>query len=403
MSESVTLIMKATRLCNLRCDYCYDWRAEKNQIMSFEVLAHTIARVLRHQEHRVVEFVWHGGEPTLLGMEFFERAMLLQARFRRTGQIVRNTIQTNATRVDGEWADFLARHDFEVGVSIDGPEAIHDRTRLYANGKPSWSDVRTGLRTLVDRGVNVGVLMVVDRPVLDLGPRRVVDFFIAEDIKAYGLLAAKPASQVERTPGEATPHYVTPREMSEFLIGVDECLAAHGDPDIQVRELEALRTKIRGSGRRHCTLSGFCVGKYFVVEPDGEVAHCDLFVGDPDYTLGNVLEDTFSDFRASSNATNLRRRNEREVAAMSSCSGFDICAGWCPHERYSAVRHDPEYDPSCCGQKTLIEHLIAREQAAPSVTRTSVQIAERRPGSIPTRDRFEDLSGSSNINEETRT
>lgn len=376
MGDSVTLIMKATRLCNLRCEYCYDWRAEKNQVMSFEVLAHTVARALRQQEHRVVEFVWHGGEPTLLGMEFFERAMLLQARFRRTGQVVRNTIQTNATRVDHEWADFLARHDFEVGVSIDGPQAIHDRTRIYVNGKPSWSDVRTGLRTLIDRGVNVGVLMVVDRPVLDLGPQKVVDFFIAEGIKAYGLLAAKPSTQAVQIPGEATPHYVTPREMSEFLIGVDDCLAAHGDPDIHVRELEALRTKIRGSGRRHCTLSGSCVGKYFVVEPDGEVAHCDLFVGDPDYTLGNVLDAGFADFRASSNAEVLKRRSKNEVNAMSNCSGFDICAGWCPHERYSAIRHDPDYNPACCGQKTLIEHLIEREQVTPSAAGVPVQIAD---------------------------
>ena len=371
MSRSVTLIMKATRLCNLRCSYCYDWRAD-NQKMSFEVLAHTTAAVLRDPTHEAVTFVWHGGEPTLMGTEFFERAMVLQARFRSPGQVVRNVIQTNATRVTPEWASFLAKHRFGVGASIDGPPDIHDRTRTYVNGRPSWQDVRAGIRLLKEHGVDPSILMVVDRPVLDLRPRAVFDFFLEENIKRFGLLAAKPEVDLSALPSSPTDHYVTPAEMMSFLIEIDQCWLAHGDPAIRIREIENLRARIRRSGPRHCTLEGNCVGDYFLVEPTGEVAHCDLFLGDPAYTLGMVTEATFEEMRATPAAKALRRRNGAEVEAMASCLEFDTCNGWCPQERYISVRHNPEHDSGCCGQLSLIEHLRSTELEAERIETAAV-------------------------------
>src|SRR5438105_7905485 len=134
---AITLIIKGTRLCNLRCAYCHDWRAERDQVMPFPVLARLMAAALTDPQHAAVDFIWHGGETTLLPTTFYEKALLVQSRFRRPGQLVGNTIQTNGTRLTPEWLRFLRDNQFGVGVSVDGPPQLHDRYRRYASGRPS--------------------------------------------------------------------------------------------------------------------------------------------------------------------------------------------------------------------------------------------------------------------------
>src|SRR5438552_11169747 len=109
------LIVKVTRRCNLRCSYCHDWRSS-GEIMSFPVLARTISAALR--EFDSVDFIWHGGETTLVPIDFYRKAVAIQARFRRPGCVVRNSLQTNATRLDNSWGRFFKEADFAIGMSL---------------------------------------------------------------------------------------------------------------------------------------------------------------------------------------------------------------------------------------------------------------------------------------------
>jgi uncharacterized protein len=354
------LIVKATRLCNLRCSYCHDWRSGSNQIMSFPVLAQLTARALGDPTHEVVEFIWHGGEPTLLTHSFYERAVYLQARLRRPGQTIRNSLQTNGTRLDSSWAGFFRDFQFRVSVSLDGPPAVHDRHRRYVSGRPSFEDVRRGLHELRDNGVPISVLMVIDRETIELGPDPIFDFFLEEGINNYGLLAAKPTNQPDAPSGTPAPHYVTPAEMCRFLSAYFDRWVAHGDPSIRIREFDGLLNRLSDRRADVCTLAGDCFGRYYLVEPDGEVAHCDLFVGDPAYTVGNVLTDSFSSFRDGPAIFRLRGSNDRALAAMRRCPDFGICNGWCPHERYVASRHYSGFTGDCCGLRELIHHMRER-------------------------------------------
>ncbi|PIB11911.1 MULTISPECIES: radical SAM/SPASM domain-containing protein [Streptomyces] len=367
MGRYLGLIVKATRLCNLRCEYCHDWRSGPNQKMSFPVLARLTARALADPSHDAVEFIWHGGEPTVLPRLFYERAVYVQARLRRPGQVIRNSLQTNGTRLDREWARFFRDFQFRVSVSLDGPPAVHDRYRRYASGRPSFDDVRRGLDVLRDNGVPLSVLMVIDRSALELGPDEIFDFFLREGITNYGLLAAKPTNQPDAPPGTLTSHYVTPAEMSRFLQAYFDRWLAHGDRSIRVREFEGLLDRLSGRSARVCTLAGDCFGRYYLVEPDGEVAHCDLFLGDPGYTLGNVLSDSFASFREGPTLVRLRGSNERALTSLRDCPDFGVCNGWCPHERYIASRHDPEFTSDCCGLSRLIAHMRERLGVAPPV------------------------------------
>ena len=358
---AVTLILKATRWCNLRCTYCHDWRAGKDQAMTFEVMARVIAAALHDPQHEAVHFIWHGGEPTMLPTAYYAKALLVQSVFRRRGQRVKNSIQTNATRLTPEWCQFFRQNDFSVGVSIDGPPEIHDRQRVHVSGRPTWDEVSRGIKTLQAYEVPHGVLMVVDAEALEAGPKRVFEFFVAQGIKKYGLIAAQPPNIPDAPPGTPARHYTDPGKMNKFLAGMFDCWLAHGDRQIRIRELESLRTQIAGESPGCCLFAGGCLTNYYMVEPNGDVSHCDEFVGDPAYTLGNVCSQRdFSSFRASRTMATLQEGNAQSLLSMQMCEEFQICNGWCPHERYVSRRHNLQHSDRCCGLRELIQHIRAR-------------------------------------------
>ena len=370
--REVGLIVKATRLCNLRCTYCHEWRAGPGNTMSFEVLANMTAKVLSDPEHDSVNFIWHGGEPTMLSMDFYRRALAIQARFERPGQRVHNTLQTNGTRINDDWARFFSRYGFRVGVSLDGAPEVHDSQRLFANGKPTFDEVIAGHRILVEHGIADGILMVVDEPTLALGATHLAQVIDGLGVTHIGLLAARPENQPDAEPGTpATPTYVTPGRMAHFTGDLDDELRRMGS-QVAIRDVEAVRTLLADDNPRLCLFQGDCFGRFYLIEPNGDVAHCDLFDPDPDYDFGNVLTHTFADIRASEKMQRLQREREASLEAMRSCPEFGVCNGWCPHEEYTARRHDPEYDPGCCGLRSLIERLRDSTDGPPPKRRIPV-------------------------------
>ncbi|MDM0118031.1 radical SAM protein [Variovorax sp. J22R133] len=359
-------VMKATRRCNLRCSYCHDWRQGKEFDMSFETVARVTAAILRDPEVDRAQFTWHGGEPTLLPIDFYRRAMLVQSRLKRDGQKIGNALQTNGTLLDHRWCQFLVENRFAVGVSIDGPRSLHDVQRPFISGRGSGERVERGIRLLQDWGIDFGVLMVVDRSTLELGPRALFEFIVALGVPKFGLISANPVNdptffERPRALRLAPPeHYTNHTAMTQFLIGLYDVWESHGDTNIQIRELEALRRRIKGEHAGACTLAGACIGKHFLVEANGDFAHCDLFVGDPSYTIGNVYDADFTAIRRSQPLVRLRNNEERSLKAMSSCPYYTTCNGGCPHDRYSSVRYDPKHSADCCGLQDLISALRER-------------------------------------------
>jgi uncharacterized protein len=352
-----TLLIKATRLCNLRCAYCHDWRTGPNQTMTFPVLARLIAAALRDPTHDGVRFTWHGGETTVLPIRFYEKALLLQARFRRPGQTIQNYLQTNATRLTPEWAQFLRANGFGVGLSVDGPAEIHDRYRRTAAGQPTFSAVMRGIALLREYDVPFGVLLVVDEDGLALGADRLFEFCLDLGLRHYGLNFVAPTNQPDAPPGTPTDHYVEPRRMVPFLARLYDRWREHGDPGIRIREVEVLRLRIAADTTHFCTLEGGCFGTIFGVEPNGDVSHCEEFVGDPRYTVGNILADDFAALRRNTRLLALQAENEQALASLRACPNFAVCNGWCPRQRYTSLRHNPDHRADCCGLSELIDHI----------------------------------------------
>jgi len=179
-SPQIVMVMKATRLCNLRCTYCNAWREGPNQSMSFEVLARATRDVLRAPGQNQVEFVWHGGEVTLLPRSFYHKALWLQQMFKLDEQDISNSVQTNGTLLTKEWADFLKKYKFSVGISLDGPPQVNDYSRVDRKGQGTSARVSEGIRMLDEANVPYGILMVVDDAVVKLGSRVLLDYFVSE-------------------------------------------------------------------------------------------------------------------------------------------------------------------------------------------------------------------------------
>jgi uncharacterized protein len=335
--------------------------------MSFETLAGLTAGALRDPAHASVMFIWHGGETTLLPIEWYRRAMVLQARFRRPGQVVRNSLQTNATRLTDEWARFLRDNHFTVGVSLDGPPEIHDQTRVDAAGRPTSARVRNGMALLDRFGITYGVLTVADREVIDRGAAALLDFIVQAGVRNFGVLPSEPLNVPDAAPGTPAEHYTDPATMGEFMCDLYDLLAERGEDGPRCRELESVERRLQGEAPGFCKLAGDCLGHFYMVEPTGEISHCDLFQGDVRYDFGHAGPRAFANIRRTVQIAERRRARAAEVDAMRGCPHFDVCQGWCPHEAYLSVRHNPAHDPTCCGLAPVIRHVQARLGAGRAV------------------------------------
>lgn len=354
----IGLTVKATRLCNLRCTYCHDWRSGAGHTMSFEVLARLIHAACTDPHHQAVTFGWHGGEPMVLPVRFYETALELQARYRRPGQVVRNALQTNATLVTDEWAQFLVRERFSVGVSVDGPREVHDASRVTKNGSGSFDAVLDGLDRLRFHGLSPGILLTVDRSTIEVGAQATFELLLSIGATSVGFNPVQPSNSTPA--GEAADQYLTMGELNRFLMDMHSAWIEHGDPGIRIRELDGLSERIGGSAHVTCILEGDCVGTFFAVEPDGAIAHCDRFYGEEAYQFGSIVDRDFASIRR--NVKLLERRDaDAEAAGLrSDCPHFEVCSGGCPQQTFLSAKHDPEHDDGCCGRGELIEHLAAR-------------------------------------------
>lgn len=356
---AMTLIVKATRLCNLRCRYCHSWRTGPNQVMSFDVLVRTIRDALWAPSARRVEFVWHGGEVTMLSPRYLRRALWLQEQFRRPGQQVHNSIQTNGVGISDEWLELLRFHGFAVGVSLDGPPELHDTRRRDVHGEPTAHLVAEGIRRLREAGIEgLGVLMVVDRHVCEMEPRALLDYFVDAGITQVSLLNRLPSNDGDE--GRENEYLDIP----EFVVYLREMLPIYHSEyrqRVKVRELEEIYTVLGGAPPLTCVLEGDCVGAYVTIEPSGEVASCDKFQGDPDYVFGNLRTDALGTILATARVAAIRQSNHADVRAVATCRWYRYCRGGCPHERYLARRFGSAGPESCCGLAPMFEDVAALE------------------------------------------
>jgi uncharacterized protein len=368
LPSAVCLIVKGTRLCNLRCTYCRSWAEGPDQVMPFNVLARTIQTACTSPGAEQVEFIWHGGETTLRPISFYRKALWLQEQLRPAHLRISNQIQTNGTKLTPEWLRFLKQHRFSVGVSLDGPPEVHDRRRLDVKGRPTSHRVRQGIAELSRHRVPFAVSMVVDEEVRQLGARRVLDYFLELGVSGVSLLNVVPDGEPERElPGDflAFPSYV------RFLQDLFQLWWPEFADRISFREISDLMHRLERGQGNFCVFGENCMSHIYTIEPQGGIAACDRFQGDSAFSYGNVLDTELSDLVASANFRRAQAETDAEMDATRHCPWFSICHGGCPHDRYVRVHRGVSGDESCCGWAPLLADLASA-------------LGERnQPGAIP--------------------
>lgn len=355
-APSLLLVKPAGADCNFRCDYCFYLDAEARRgaaqrRMSDEVLERMIASYLA-LDLPVHAFCWQGGEPTLMGVDFFRRVTGVQERHGRSGTVIANSLQTNAALIDDAFAAHLADYRFLVGCSLDGPPRLHDRRRRSAGGGATHDRTVAGLRRLQARGAAVNALCVVHDT--NVGhAREVFDHLVGLGFDHLQFLPC-----VEFGPGgEPRPWTITGTQWGEFLIEVFEAWRDAG-MSVSVRNLDAVLQRLVDDTPGDCTMDDSC-RQYLVVEHDGGYYPCDFGVS-PDRCLGNVMTVTPTEAMASAGMAEFGAGKAPASPACRTCRHFDVCRGGCPARRDPREAAGREW--LCGGTLMFLDHTRGRLQ-----------------------------------------
>ena len=371
-------VKPAGAACNLACGYCYylgkgpGGRDDAPARMAPGLLETYIARHIAASPDEIIRFSWHGGEPTILGIDYFRAAVAIERELCPPGRTIANGLQTNGTLLDEEWGGFLAAEGFSVGLSLDGPREIHDRHRLTRDGRSSFDETMRGYGILRRHGVPTDVLCVVGAH--NAGrPLEVYSFF--REIGASYLTFLPLVERRPGAPGGVSPETVTPAAWGDFLCAVfDEWVDLDiGRIKIQIVE-EAARTAF---GQEHslCIFRPVC-GDIPVLERDGDLFSCDHFV-DAAHRLGNIRETPLAELLE---GPAQRAFGQAKLDALPrvcrTCEVLDMCNGECPKNRFAVA---PDGEPSlnylCAGYKKFFTH------ARPFVAAVAGEWRRRSPGS----------------------
>lgn len=369
------LIKPASADCNLRCEYCfYLDRAELYpqtlvHRMPEEVLERLVKSYLATPQ-AVYAFVWQGGEPLLMGSPFYERVTDLQMAYARRGADISNAIQTNGMLLTDRLARQFRACRFLTGVSLDGPERLHDAARRDSAGHGSHRAVLEGIECLKRNQAEHNVLTLVSRHNAAC-PVEVYDYLV----NGIGAKFLQFIECVELDgQGRAAPYCVTPDEWGSFLCAVFDRWYESDTRKISVRLFDTIIAKLV-TGQDICCTAGLDCRQYFVVEYNGDVYPCDFHVL-PELKLGNVLTHTWEEMAESETFKTFGARKRQTHAMCGTCPYFVFCAGDCPKNR---VGHSSGAATSlsylCAGWKRFYAHALPRLEELAQRVRD-----ERKPG-----------------------
>lgn len=350
--------------CNLRCNYCF----YRQKAGMFSGKAHkmsdTVLETLIRDAMRIgiSTFSWQGGEPTMMGLDFYKRVVELEIKYGLPGMSVANALQTNGVMLDARWARFLAEYKFLIGLSVDGPKRLHDLYRKDAQGKGTFESVMLAARVLRDNGVEFNVLTLLnDRNVKE--PDAVYDFLLANEISFMQFVPciepggkSKPGMLRDAVCPEAylpAPFSINAEDYGEFLVRVFDRWV-EDFPKVSIRDFDDLLMRELGRNPGTCTVSERC-GSYVVVEHNGDVFACDFFVTSK-WRLGNMMETSLEEIVQSEKLEEFAAAKSALGPACERCAFVTQCFGGCQKHRI-VLGGDPT-DPSyfCKAYKRLFAH-----------------------------------------------
>lgn len=367
-------------LCNLDCKYCFYLEKEKlfpsneNFRMSDELLERYVRDYIEHQDVPEISFAWQGGEPTLMGVNFFRKVVALQAKY-ANGKRIANALQTNGTLLDDEWGEFLRKYDFLVGLSVDGPRELHDTYRVDKRQQPTFDKVMRGLGILKKHGVEFNTLTVVNRrnsqhplPVYEFLKQigsGFIQFIPLVERKAdqhfnpHGLELAVPP-QIEGVDPEDCPvtsWSVRPEDYGRFLVAIFDQWVRRDVGKVFVQLFDVALGNWMGMGGGLCVFSEKC-GTALALEHNGDLYSCDHYVY-PEFKLGNLLNQSLGEMVGSDFQRNFGEAKSSTLPKYCrECSVRFACHGECPKHRFIRTPDGEEgLNYLCAAYKKFFTHI----------------------------------------------
>jgi uncharacterized protein len=356
MSDFSLLIKPSAADCNLRCGYCFYIGRQRETAphprMSDETLERLVSGYMRSRQVASYTFSWQGGEPGLMGVKFFRKAVELQKRYAPPGAVVCNGFQTNGTLITDELATFSAEYKFLFGVSLDGPAQMHDEYRRTVEGRPTHALVMKGIERLERHGVDFNILALVNARTVRQ-PREIYGYF-----KNLGFLHQQYVPCVEwDAAGQPTPWSISGAAWGDFLCELFDRWIVDDVGRVSIRLFDSILEYLT-TGRRNACAMGTDCRQYFVVEYDGGVYPCDFFVRDA-LKLGNVHSATWKDLLASPSYRQFGLEKSNWSADCRACDCLPFCHGDCQKLRRPAGDGKAK-SVLCEGWKAFYAHALPR-------------------------------------------
>jgi uncharacterized protein len=345
------LIKPASAVCNLDCAYCFyldreadPYKALPARRMTTDTLERMVDTYLFYSFPNSI-FAFQGGEPTLAGLGFFEKLVELQKQYGRPGQNVSNSIQTNAVLLDKSWCGLFRGYNWLLGVSLDGPEAMHDLYRYNKGGQPTWRKVVNAVELLQAEKVEFNILCVLSQANVEK-PREVYRFFRSLGVDNIQYI---PLSEFEAD-GRPMPFTITPQQYGRFLTETFD-LWWPERRKVRIRFFDNLAEALAGQKPGTCTMHETC-DSYVVVEFNGDVYPCDFFV-EKDWKLGNINLDSWPEIARRSRRYSFAAKKTIGHPECQVCEYQSICHGGCPKFRHGPHRNFEDLDFFCSAYKQI--------------------------------------------------
>lgn len=351
-------------ICNLDCEYCYFLSKEmlypgSRFRMADELLESYTKQYIEAQRVPEVTFAWQGGEPTLMGLDFFRRAVALQQKYRKPGMTIHNALQTNGTLLDDEWCRFFHQHNFLIGLSVDGPQPLHDHYRVDKGGAPTFARVMRGRALLQKHRVEHNILTTVHAANAD-HPLEVYRFL--RDELGTQFMQFIPIVERENETGyqEGDTVYdrsVTAEQYGDFLIAIFDEWVRRDVGRVFVQIFDVALAAWSGHNPGLCIFEETC-GNALALEHNGDLFSCDHFV-EPAYRLGNIQEIPLIDLVASEQQRQfgLDKRDALPQYCLD-CEVRFVCNGGCPKNRFIETPDGaPGLNYLCAGYRAFFNHI----------------------------------------------
>lgn len=363
MAANFTNVVKPTHICNLTCSYCYN-EDTRSPVMTPSTLRRVVSETFEYCSSLVsapqIDFIWHGGEPAVAGLDFYRQAVALQKQH-SCGASYHNSFQTNGLLLNQGWADFFAEHRFRVSVSLDGTREINDKTRFYGTGKGSFEGVLRGINILRENKIPLGICVVISKH--NAGRVREIYDFLVEQQLPFNIIPLTRS-------GDALAHF------EEIGLAEDE----YADPWIEMFDLWfdspkekyiycsdfAFKTRAILEGRpQDCIGLKNCSSAHISTDPDGYVYPCATLSSNSKWCYGNIVEKPLADLLKSEPARSAKNRTIDPHCV--SCKWQHVCHGGCMQraDKFYGTHNTRDY--YCDSLYRIYEHIESRVRNEPGI------------------------------------